>query len=117
MLGFHLTPTRGEPVQAESWSARRGKLSVVSRMHSIELNRRRRRELVAMTFDVHMPSRAFRLGQQMTFRTYTAAQFRRLLTKMSALKLVATCDFAYQIDRPIQINAETEDIVWVLRKQ
>ena len=32
VLGLHLTPTTGTPIEEESWSARRGNLAVLSRM-------------------------------------------------------------------------------------
>jgi SAM-dependent methyltransferase len=117
VLGFHLTPTRGQGWLCESWSARRGHLGVVSRMWSVDLDRRRRRERVGFTLDVYTPLRQFRLEDQLVFRTYTAAQFRRLLDRIPGLEMVGTYDFAYDIDQPIQIAAETEDVVFVLRKR
>ena len=117
VLGFHLTPTAGQTSDEESWSARRGHLVVNSRMWSIAVERRRRQERVGMTLDVYTPTRRFRLAEEMVFRTYTAPQFRRLLSGVPRLKLVQTCDFAYEINRPIRINARTEDVIYVLRKQ
>jgi SAM-dependent methyltransferase len=117
MLGLHLTPTRGRPCDRESWSARRGRLAVVSEMWSIDVDRRRRRERVAFTLDVFTPTRQFRLEDEFVFRTYTAAQFRRLLGRVSELELVETYDFAYDVHRPIRIDARTEDVVFVLRKR
>jgi SAM-dependent methyltransferase len=117
ILGLHLTPTRGAACDRESWSARRGQLSINSRMWSTEVDRGRRREMVALTFDVQTPTRRFRLADEFPFRTYTAAQFRRLLASAPALELVETYDFAYDIDRPIEICPRTEDVVYVLRKR
>jgi SAM-dependent methyltransferase len=116
VLGLHLTPTRGVACDRESWSARRGQLSVVSSMWSIHIDRRRRRERVGFTFDVYTPTRQFRLADEFVFRTYTADQFRRLLGRVPELELVATYDFAYDARRPIRVNARTEDVVFVLRK-
>jgi len=116
-LGLHLTPTRGQPCDRESWSARRGHLAVLSEMWSIDVDRRRRRERVGFTFDVYTPTRQFRLEDEFVFRTYTAMQFRRLLGRVSELEIVETYDFAYNVDQPIRINARTEDVVFVLRKR
>ena len=116
VLGFHLTPTRGLACDEESWSARRGHLAIDSRMWSIEVDRRRRRELVAFTLDVQTPRRKFRLADEFPFRTYTAAQFRRLLGAVPALELVETYDFAYDIGQPVEICPRTEDVIYVLRK-
>ena len=116
-LGLHLTPTRGKPCDKESWSARRGHLGVVSQMWSIEVNRRRRTERVGFTFDIYTPTRTFRLEDELLFRTYTAGQFRRLLGRVAELELVETYDFAYKVDEPICVDAETEDVVFILRKK
>ncbi len=116
VLGFHLTPA-GEPdCTEESWSARRGHLAVCSHMWSIDIDRRRRQERVGMTMDVYTPTKQFRLADEMIFRTYTAAQFRRLLGRSVQLELVETYDFAYDADRPVRVGAVTEDVVYVLRK-
>ena len=117
VLGLHLTPTRRPKCERETWSARRGHLSILSRMWSVQLDRRRRRERVAFTFDVYTPTRQFRLADEFVFRTYTAAQFRRLLARVAHLELVETYDFAYDVDQPIRVTAETEDVVFVLRRK
>ncbi len=117
VLGFHLTPRGGQTCDEESWSARRGHLAVNSRMRSIKVDRRRRREDVTMTLDVYTPTQQFRLADKFTFRTYTADQFRRLLDCVPDLELVETYDFAYDIMEPIRIGAETEDVVYLLRKK
>jgi SAM-dependent methyltransferase len=117
LLGFHLTPTRGKPSSEESWSARRGHLGVISRMWSIKLDRRRRRERVGFTFDVYTPKRQFRLQDELTFRTYTAGQFRELVSRVHELEIVETYDFAYRVNEPIEIDERTEDVVYVLRKK
>ena len=117
VLGLHLTPV-GEPtVCEESWSARRGRLAVTSRLWSIAVDRRRRCERVGMTVDVDTPTRQFRLAEEMSFRTYTAVQFRRLLRRVADLELVETHDFAYELNRPIDVDKQTEDVVYVLRKK
>ncbi len=64
----------------------------------------------------YKPSGHRRLEDETIFRTYTAAQIKRLLRSVSGLELVAVYDFAYQIDEPIEIGPETEDAVFVLRK-
>ena len=65
----------------------------------------------------YTPTRQFRLEDQFAFRTYTAAQFRRLLGDVPDLELAETYDFAYDIGQPVQIDAETLDVVYVLRKK
>lgn len=116
VLGLHLTPTKGQPLEEESWSARRGNLAVLSHMKTQSRDLRRRMETVAMRFDVYTPSRSFRLQDTLTFRTYTAPQMVQLLSKIDTLQVVATYDFAYDIEQPVRVDRRTEDVVYVLRK-
>ena len=116
VLGFHLTPTVGQPMEEESWSARRGHLCVNTHMWTVDRNLRRRQERLGMTCDVYTPTKTFRLNEEILFRTYTRAQFDRLLAAIPELEIAAVFDFTYQFEKPIQISPETEDAVFVLRK-
>lgn len=117
MLGLHLTPTKGTPIEDESWSARRGNLAVVSQMWTESRDMRKRREHLGMTFDVYTLTKHFRIADQMDYRIYTARHMRELLAKVPEFEVAETYDFAYEIDSPIEIGPTTEDIVFVLRKR
>jgi SAM-dependent methyltransferase len=117
VLGLHLTPTRGEPIEEESWSSRRGNLCILSELETTGRDLRRRVEAVFMRFDIYTPSRTIRLTQTIDFRTYTARQMSSLLRRVEAFELAATYDFAYRTDQPIRVGPETEDVVYVLRKK
>src|SRR5690606_2072962 len=116
-LGLHLTPAIPPTCDEESWSARRGHLGITSRMWSIEVDQRARRERVGMTCEIYTPSRRFRIREEMHFRTYSLKQFRNLLAKAPKLELVETFDFAYDIDEPIDLDENTEDALFILRKR
>lgn len=117
VVGIHLTPTRGEPTEEESWSARRGHLVVNTHMWLLERRSRKRLEIYGMTFDVHTPKRSFRLADKISFRTYTARQFERLIAAVPEFEIAETYDFAYDIQNPIEIRPESEDILFVLKKR
>jgi SAM-dependent methyltransferase len=117
VLGLHLTPTSGPAIEHESWSARRGNVAVNTTMQTIERDLSARRERCAMILRIYTPTRWLELDDEMVFRTYTAAQLRRLLAGEPRLELAALYDFSYRIDEPIEIEPETEDIVLVLRKR
>jgi len=117
VLGLHLTPSRKPQCSEEAWSARRGNLAVLSHMRSIDLDRRRRQERVAMTVDVYTPTKQFQIKEEMVFRTYTLDQFRRLLARVPELETAETYDFAYDIECAIKPTKQTEDVVFVLRKK
>ncbi len=116
LLGFHLTPTVGQPISEEDWAARRGNLTVLSRLWTEKHEPNRRNERVRMSFDVYTPSRSFRLANCADFRTYTCDQMADLLSSVPALRVVETYDFAYEIDQPIELGPEVEDVVYVLQK-
>lgn len=118
VLGLHLTPTKGKPeADEESWAARRGHLSVLSRMWSETLDRRKRVETVGMSFDVYTPTKSFRLVDQTGFRTYTAAQMAELIDRVPEFQVIAMYDFAYDLSETISIDSKTEDIIYILRKR
>ena len=117
LLGLHLHPTKGKPLESESWSARRGNLAVTTRLWLVAREPSRRRERYRMSYAIYTPTRFYRLVDDVEFRTYTARQFRDLLRRVPEFELAATYDFAYDIDRPIRVTAETEDVVYVLRKR
>lgn len=116
-LGLHLTPTSVEPLQEESWSARRGNLAVLSRLWVLDCDTRARKESVGMSFDVYTPTKQFRIEDRVVFRTYSAAQMKSLIAKVSEFEIVETYDFGYDIDAPVEITTATEDVVYILRKR
>lgn len=117
MLGLHLTPTVGERIEEESWSASRGHLTVNSYMWSEALDLKNRNERVGMTFDIYTPTKQFRIVDEMAYRTYTAKQMETLISRVSEWEWVATYDFSYDMDAPVTIDDSTEDVVYVLRKR
>ncbi|MFV1965706.1 MAG: cyclopropane-fatty-acyl-phospholipid synthase family protein [Pirellulaceae bacterium] len=117
ILGLHLTPTKVPPTDEESWSARRGSLVVNTRLWTTERDSRRRQERFRMNYDVFTPTKAFRITDEMVFRTYTLTQFRRLLSRIASLELIEAYDFSYDIGRAALLGGETEDVVFVLGKK
>lgn len=116
VLGLHLTPLRGVPLDEETWQARRGRLLVRTHLKTFELDLRRRRERCRMTLHIQTPRQQFEILDELVFRTYTWPQLARLLAAVPAWELVATYDFHYAWQRPITIGPETQDVVLVLRR-
>jgi SAM-dependent methyltransferase len=117
VLGLHLTPTVGPPLETESWAARRGNLSVLSKLWVVGRDARRREERVGMSFDVYTPTRQFRIEDESAFRTYTASQMSALLREVDDFELTSVHDFGYDASRPIKITPQTEDVVYILRRK
>lgn len=115
-LGIHLEPTKGNRMEEESWSARRGNLGITSYMWSKGIDRRNRMEHLGVTLDIYTPTSHKRIEDHMEYRTYKHVQFKSLLKKVPAFELVETYDFGYDIDKPHEITTTSEDVVFVLRK-
>lgn len=116
-LGLHLTPTEGEPTDEESWSARRGQLSINTYMWPIEKDTKKRLERFGIRFDVYTPTSTQRIDDVLQLRSYTLAQFQRLLGKVSSWDVAGYYDFRYDIRKPAELNAETEDVVVILKNR
>jgi len=113
-LGFHVTPTQTEPEDSEAWSQRRGHLQINTSMWLTSRNLDRRSETHAIAFDVFTPTKQFRILDELAFRTYTLSQFRTLLKAVPEFRIAATYDFAY--DLPIELDGETQDVVFILKR-
>ncbi len=117
VLGLHLTPQGPPTTEEECWSAQRGHLMLASRLWSIKVDKKNRREKVGMTVDIYTPTRQFRLADEMIFRTYTAAQFQNLIDRTNVFEVAATYDFAYNTEKTIAVTSKSEDVVYVLRRK
>lgn len=117
LLGMHLTPTDDDWEGEENWHARRGNLSVISELRTTGFDRKKRMEKLHMSFDVRTPTRHFTLVDVMNYRTYTRFQMKALFKKVPAFDVVETYDFCYDVDDPIEVDEDTEDVVYVLRKK
>lgn len=115
-LGFHITPTHDEPDEQEYWTHRRGHLQINASMWLLHRDVKKRVERFALVFDVFTPTRQFRIRDEFNFRTYTAKQFSKLLLKIPEFEVAAVYDFAYEIDRPITVDGDTEDAVFILKR-
>lgn len=116
LLGIHLTPTTVPPSETESWSARRGHLSINTHMWTHSRDRKSRVERFGIYFDVHRPSESMRIVDQLVLRSYTPDQMNRLIRSSKCWEVIATHDFAYDVSDQICVDGSTEDVVYVLRR-
>ncbi len=117
VLGLHLTPTRGETTDEESWSARRGQLVINTHMWPVEKNSRKRMEKFGIRFDIYRPLDSFRIEDVLELRSYTAKQFHQFLASVPAWEPLEFYDFRYKISEPIQVGPTTEDVVVILKRK
>ena len=116
VLGLHLTPTAVDPMEDESWSARRGNLMVNTQLQMTYRDLPAREEHFEMTCEVYTPTKRRRVVDEVVFRTYTADEISDLLGRVPDLQLLATYDFAYDLTQPALLDERAEDIVLVLGK-
>lgn len=116
ILGLHLTPKTPQKCTSETWSSTKGNLSVVSRLWTIGVDRKKREEQIGVTYDVYTPTKQFRIEDETMFRTYSAEQMFKLIATEPRLRLLEMYDFRYDIDSPIDVTNETEDILYVFQR-
>jgi len=113
----HLTPTAGTAITEERWSARRGHLGINTHLATHDLDLQARTEHCTMTMDVYTPTRMFQIADQLIFRTYTWPQMQTLIGSVGQFEVSGVFDFRYQIQMPIRVEPETQDIVLILRRK
>lgn len=116
ILGLHLCPRFGEPVEEESWIARRGHLCVQTSMWLVERNLRKRFERFHMRYDIWTPTDHKTLDDEFNFRTYTRQQFDTLVSEIPEFEIEAMYDFSYDLNRPIKVDDHSEDVVYILKR-
>jgi len=116
LIGLHLTPKSPAQCTSETWASTKGNLSVVSNLWTISTDLKKRQERIGVTYDVYTPTKQFRITDETMFRTYNMKQMFDLLATEPRFRLLEMYDFRYDIDWPIDITPETEDIVYVLQR-
>ena len=116
ILGFHLMPPDVNTDGSERWQARHASTGVSIVVRTLDINRRRRLEVMRCSLRVRNRTRELKLRSDHPLRLYTASQFRRLLESVPGLELCDVYDFWYAIDRPFEFNDDLCDAVFILRK-
>jgi SAM-dependent methyltransferase len=117
ILGFHLLPPDASEECIERWTERQGRTQVTVTLRVLAADRRRRLEQLRVSLLVREPGREHRLRHDFPLRLYTAAQVRRLLAAVPSFELCDMYDFWYEIDRPLRLDNELGDSVFILRKR
>ena len=116
-LGFHLTPLEGIPSDTESWTARRGNLQINTRMWPRDKDPKTRMERFNLRFEIYRPTGSIRIDDCLALRSYTWKQFASMIKKVPEWTIETAYDFSYDINDPIEIDAGTQDIVYILKRK
>jgi hypothetical protein len=117
ILGFHLLPPDASEECIERWTERHAGMQVTVTLRVVATDRRRRIERLRINLLARSRGSEQRLRHEFEFRMYTAAQFRRLMSRVPELELCDVYDFWYDIDEPLQFDDEISDTVFILRRR
>ncbi len=117
VLGLHLTDYRDASPQHERWAGKRDGIKVTCNTHTDPPNRRARTEDLQTRLRITREGRTWTQETRWQFRTYNAAQLKKLLATAPDLELVACHDFLYDIDDERPLDDSYSDIVLILRKR
>ena len=116
VLGFHLSQYGSVSKTRERWVASRDGTTVTCNTQFWPPAASRRTERVRARLTVEEHGRTHRMETNWLFRTYDAAQVRRLLRSVPALEHVATYDFTYDVGKPSDLTDDQLDVVLILRR-
>lgn len=117
VLGLHLTEYDNPRISHERWVGERDGVEVVCNIRGWPADAKKRREKVRSRLIVRKASTVKRYETCWQFRTYDAAQLRRLLQRVPALKHQATFNFEYDIQDPQTLGETYLDQVLILQKK
>ncbi len=117
VLGLHLSDYEDEGCNRERWVGERDGVKVVCNIQGWPADRKARTEKVRSRLVVHEAGVEKRTETHWTFRTYDAAQLRRLLRSVPEFELVSVKDFSYETDFEREIDDEQHDCVLILRRR
>jgi len=117
LLGFHIMPIDVDPEDCERWTCERNGVKVKTTLTVHKTYPRKRQEVLRLSMDVDAPGERLRVQSLMTLRLYNLQEFLELLSRAPPLQLVATYDFLYDVDDPIQLDEFSSDVVVVLRRK
>ena len=115
LLGLHLKPKGTQHCLQERWALRRGSLSVKSYLKSLSQDLKQRTETIEVRIEAETPKKRYKIIDRFPLRIYTAKQFDELLATVNRFDILETYSFDYDVDQPIRVTADTEDVVYVLK--
>jgi SAM-dependent methyltransferase len=116
VLGFHLSQYGSVSKTRERWVAARDGTTVTCNSQFWPPVASRRTERARTRLTIEERGRTRRMETNWLFRTYDAAQVRRLLRSVPALEHVATYDFTYDVEKTRDLSDDQLDVVLILRR-
>ncbi len=117
VLGLHLSEYDNPSRIRERWVAARDGVEVVCNIQSWPPDRRRRTERVRSRLVVSENGTTRRFETAWQFRAYSAHQLRSLVLSVPELEHVATFNFQYDLNQPVQLDGSWLDNLLILRRR
>jgi SAM-dependent methyltransferase len=117
VLGLHLTDYSQSTEDHERWAGEREAIKVTCNTHTWPADQKARTEKLRTRLRITREGRTQMQETHWQFRTYNAAQLKRLLSKAPDFELVACHDFTYDLTDERKLDDSYADIVLVLRKR
>ncbi len=116
ILGLHILPPDVEESCVERWTATHAQTKVHVTLRVIEFMRRKRLEQIRVTIKADKPGETIKLRTEFPLRLYTAPQILATLATVSDFEIASVHDFNYEIDEPVEVDEDSIDTIFVLRK-
>ncbi len=117
ILGLHILPPDVEESCVERWTATHSKTKVHVTLRVVEFMRRKRLEQIRVTIKADKPGETIKLRTEFPLRLYTAPQILATLASVPEFEIASVHDFNYQIDEPVEVDEDSVDTIFVLRKR
>ena len=117
ILGFHIIPLDVEETCIERWKATHSQTTVHVTLRVTEFMRRKRLEQIRVTVTAKRPNDTIKLRTEFPLRLYTVPQALKTIASAPDFEIVSIHDFNYEIDEPVELNADSVDTIFILRKK
>ncbi len=118
VLGLHLSDYTRTSYQHERWTGSRNGVDVICNIRSWPPDPKTRLEPIRSRLRIEEHGKPPRVQDtHWNFRTYDAAQLRRLLRTVPSLEVVACYDFNCDIASPREFDDTQDDLVLILRRR
>ncbi|MGN6548163.1 MAG: class I SAM-dependent methyltransferase [Aureliella sp.] len=117
-LGLHVMPPDADEHCIERWRAKKGKTQVSYTLRVVDWQQRQRLERLRVSMLIRKgEQKPLRVQTEMTLRSYTLPQLKKLLAQVPEFELCESFDFWYEIDEPVKLSRDSSDVLLVLRKR
>lgn len=117
ILGFHILPPDVSESCIERWTAKHSRTTVHVTLRVTEFMRRQRLEQIRVTVTAKRPNDTIKLLTEFPLRLYTAPQALKTLKSVPEFEIASIHDFNYEIDEPVEVNGDSVDTIFILRKK